>query len=121
VPLHLNSPCARQFPVPYPSLSASPSSGWSGPQQACERMRASKPFRQGKHRRRAEPPTLSARPASTPLWVWGAVLAGALAATLQPLIGKRPDQAARTGTRRCATNSWPWPAGILRHARQITL
>ncbi len=55
------------------------------------------------------------------VWAWGALLAGALATMLQPLIGQRPDQADRTRTPTLRHQLLALPGRIIRHARGITL
>ncbi len=55
------------------------------------------------------------------VWAWGALLAGALGTMLQPLIGQRPDHAARTRTRTLRHQLLALPGRILRHARGLTL
>ena len=55
------------------------------------------------------------------LWAWGALLAGALATMLQPLIGLRPDQALRGRTPTLRRQLLAVAGRILYHARGITL
>lgn len=77
-------------------------------------------FREGKHGGGLN--HLPSGQASTnTVWAWGALLAGALATMLQPLIGQRPDHATRTRAPTLRHQLLALPGRIIRHARGITL